>query len=150
MSDKRREEIEKKRAKLAALRQQRQDRQRSDLERRQAGGQATPDVRLFCTYRVITHKHGIQISGTSRRDIDDLVSALVGTRSHTGVDSSDFTPSSSIPGTPAMGHPASLPVQTTFGSGRVSRQSDFHERASVAATTLVGTTSSATDHVIER
>jgi dynein intermediate chain len=146
MSDKRREEIEKKRAKLAALRQQRQDRQRSDLERRQAGGQATPEVRslLVC---VISHKHGFQISGTSRRDIDDLVSALVGgTRSQTGVDSSDFTPSSSIPGTPAMGHPSSLPVQTAFGSGRVSRQSDFHERASA----LVGTTSSATDHVIER
>jgi hypothetical protein len=45
MSDKRREEIEKKRAKLAALRQQRQDRQRSDLERRHAGGQVTSDVR---------------------------------------------------------------------------------------------------------
>lgn len=47
MSDKRREEIEKKRAKLAALRQQRQDRQRSDLERKQAGGHVTPDVGRF-------------------------------------------------------------------------------------------------------
>lgn len=151
MSDKRREEIEKKRAKLAALRQQRQDRQRSDLERRQAGGQATPEVRPLCSdYRVISHRNDIQTSVTLRRDIDDLVNALVGGRPQTGVDSSDFTPSSSIPGTPAMGHPSSLPVQTTFGSGRVSRQSDFHERASVAASTLVGTTSSATDHVIER
>jgi dynein intermediate chain len=67
-------------------------------------------------------------------------------KSQTGVDSSDFTPSSSIPGTPSMGHAVPLPAQTAFGSGRVSRQSDFHERAGVAA----GTTSSATDHVIER
>jgi dynein intermediate chain len=106
-----------------------------------------------CSFEIshYSHKYGIQIPSTSRRDIDDLVNALVGgTRSHTGVDSSDFTPSSSIPGTPAMGHTASLPVHTTFGSGRASRLSDSHERTSVATSTLVGTTSSATDHVIER
>lgn len=93
---------------------------------------------------------GVQISATSRKDIDDIINSIVGgPKSQTGVDSSDFTPSSSIPGTPSM-HPASLPAQTTFGSGRLSRQSDFYERASIAASTLVGTTSSATDHVIER
>lgn len=73
-----------------------------------------------------------------------------GTKSQAGVDSSDFTPSSSIPGTPSVGHTASLPVQTTFGSGRASRQSDFHERSGIATSMLVGTTSSATEHLIER
>ena len=53
-----------------------------------------------------------------------------------------------------MGQVVNLPVQSSLsasGSGRVSRQSDFHERTSVGATsTLIGSHNSATDHVIER
>ncbi|KAG2129234.1 WD40-repeat-containing domain protein [Suillus bovinus] len=73
MSDKRRAEIEAKRAKLAELRKARADRQRAETERRQQNG--------------------------ARRDVDDLVNQLVGSRS--GLDTGgDITPSSSLPNTP--------------------------------------------------
>lgn len=91
-------------------------------------------------------------SNPNKRDVDDLVNALVGTR--VGIDSGELTPSSSVPGTPSMGQVVNLPVQSSLsasGSGRVSRQSDFHERTSAGATsTLIGSHNSATDHVIER
>jgi hypothetical protein len=82
-----------------------------------------------------------------RRDVDDLVNSLVGSPSRgtlgPGFDSGDLTPLS-IPGTPAPPG-ISLPA---IGSGRVSRQSDFSsERFS---NPLSHSTSSATDHVIER
>lgn len=79
------------------------------------------------------------------------MNALVGGRS--GVDSGDLTPSSSVPGTPAFGHTVNLPPYAGLsmsGSGRVSRQSDVQDRASVGQSTMVGSSNSATDHVIER
>ncbi|KAJ3515990.1 hypothetical protein NLJ89_g1413 [Agrocybe chaxingu] len=131
MSDKRRQEIEAKREKLAQLRKARADRQRADAERR------TPDVTAS--------------SSTARRDVDELVNALVGSR--IGLDSGDLTPSSSIPGTPSMNQTTSLPVHTGLSqstSGRASRQSDVQDRASVVSVTQVGSSNSATDHVMER
>ncbi|KAF8159787.1 WD40-repeat-containing domain protein [Crassisporium funariophilum] len=131
MSDKRRQEIETKRAKLAELRKARADRQRAESERR------TPDVPAALS--------------NPRRDVDDLVNALVGSRS--GMDSGELTPSSSMPGTPAMGHHISLPVHAALsmsGSGRASRQSDFQPERLSLGNTYVGSSNSATDNVIER
>ncbi|KIJ62044.1 hypothetical protein HYDPIDRAFT_30860 [Hydnomerulius pinastri MD-312] len=126
MSDKRRAEIEAKRAKLAELRKARADRQRLDNERRP--------------------------STAARRDVDDLVHALVG-GSRGGFDSGgDITPSSSLPGTPPRQNTLLYSSSTLSPSGRVSRQSDVgsaSERISLG-TTMVGSANAATDHVVER
>ncbi|PPQ79682.1 hypothetical protein CVT25_003256 [Psilocybe cyanescens] len=131
--DKRRQEIEAKRAKLAELRKARADRQRGEVERKQE-----------------------QVAGpsTSKKDVDDLVNALVGTR--TGLDSGEMTPSSSMPGTPSLGHHITLPgiasgISPRSGSGRASRQSDFTDRLSGGGSIAVpGSSNAATDNVIER
>ncbi|KDR67965.1 hypothetical protein GALMADRAFT_272810 [Galerina marginata CBS 339.88] len=131
--DKRRQEIESKRAKLAELRKARADRQRADAERR-TSEVASPSA--------------------TKKDVDDLVNSLVGGR--IGVDSGDLTPASSIPGTPAVGHHINLPGPSggvgasVSGSGRVSRQSDFQERLSGGSSNFPGLSNAATDHVIER
>ncbi|KAF5373244.1 hypothetical protein D9615_007436 [Tricholomella constricta] len=126
MSDKRRAEIEAKRTKLAELRKARADRLKADTERR-----------------------ATEIAGPTpvRKDLDDLVNALVGSPSRGGRDSGDRSPS--IPGTPSLGHSIGLPGPSALsmsGSGRASRQSDFS--ASVGAAPALQ--SSSTDHVIER
>lgn len=96
----------------------------------------------------------IQVAGPSpsaRADVDSLVNSLLGPPSKwEGLDSGDLTPSSSIPGTPSYGH-IGLPGPSGFSaSGRLSRQSDldFVERRST--TPLIRSTSSATDHIVER
>lgn len=69
------------------------------------------------------------------------------------MDSGELTPSSSMPGTPAVGHTISLPAHSALslsGSGRASRQSDFASERASLPTNLGGSTNSATDHVIER
>ncbi|KAF9258885.1 WD40 repeat-like protein [Marasmius fiardii PR-910] len=119
-SEKRRQDIEAKRAKLAELRKARLERQSTDPNRKPSDKSPTPP----------TPKRS--------NDIDDFLKSIL--REPKGVDSGgDLTPSSSVPGTPAMGH-HSLP---NLSSGRVSRQSD---RMSLG-TTLA---SSATDNVIDR
>ncbi|KZT27753.1 dynein intermediate chain [Neolentinus lepideus HHB14362 ss-1] len=128
MSDKRRAEIEAKRQKLNELRKARAERQRADTERRmsEASG-AGPS--------------------TARRDVDDLVNSLLGSRR--GVDSAgELTPSSSVPGTPSLGQGSSFSGQSAL-SGRLSRQSqsDFGSEALSLGTTLAH---SATDNVMER
>ncbi|RXW20680.1 hypothetical protein EST38_g5183 [Candolleomyces aberdarensis] len=86
MADRRRQEIEAKRAKLAELRKAREDRQK------------------------LTERRITEVSPTpARRDVDDLVTALVGTPGRSGRTSGDQTPSESIPGTPAMSHTIQLP-----------------------------------------
>ncbi|KAH9479663.1 Cytoplasmic dynein 1 intermediate chain 1 [Psilocybe cubensis] len=131
--DKRRQEIEAKRAKLAELRKARADRQRGEVERRNELA-AGPSA--------------------SKKDVDDLVNALVGGRS--GLDSGELTPSSSMPGTPSVGRHISLPgivsgISPRSGSGRASRQSDFAERLSAEGSVAVpGSSNAATDNVIER
>jgi dynein intermediate chain len=89
-----------------------------------------------------------------RKDLDDLVNALVGSPSRGGLDSGDLTPASSIPGTPSLGHNIGLPGPSALsmsGSGRASRQSDFSADRVSLGTTLVGQSSnSATEHIIER
>lgn len=80
------------------------------------------------------------------------MNSLVGNpiRAGLGLDSGDLTPLS-IPGTPAPGPVLGLPGPKSSGSGRVSRQSDFaSERISAGSNPLSHSTSSATDHVIER
>ncbi|KAH7911054.1 WD40-repeat-containing domain protein [Hygrophoropsis aurantiaca] len=131
MSDKRRAEIEAKRAKLAELRKARADRQRAETERRQSEN-AGP-------------------SPAARRDVDDLVMALVG-GSRNGVDSAgDITPSSSMPGTPPRPTSSTPFTQNLLSvSGRVSRQSDTGSDRVSLGTTMVASANSATDHVIER
>ncbi|KAF8661304.1 hypothetical protein AX16_001402 [Volvariella volvacea WC 439] len=128
MSEKRRAEIEAKRAKLAELRKMRQERQRQDRN-----PQETPGT-----------------SQAARENIESLVSSLIG--SGRSLESADLTPSSSVPGTPSLHHPVPLPGQSVLSqSGRVSRQSDLEslDRRTVGAT-LNRSTSSATDHVLER
>ncbi|KAF8972644.1 cytoplasmic dynein intermediate chain [Flammula alnicola] len=132
--DKRRQEIERKRAKLAELRNlanlRKADRQRADAERRTSDGASS------------------SYTSTSKKDIDELLNGLVPPRS--GLDSGELTPSSSVPGTPAMGHTVNLPALAGISlssSGRASRQSDIQERLSIGN---VGSVNSATDNVIER
>ncbi|KAL4072982.1 WD40-repeat-containing domain protein [Scleroderma yunnanense] len=128
MSEKRRAEIEAKRAKLAELRKARADRQRAETERRQAEAGST--------------------SNAARRDVDELVNALVGNR---GLDSGgDITPSSSMPGTPPRQSTLFYGTSTLSPSGRVSRQSDAGSDKNSLGTTMIGTANSGTDHVIER
>ncbi|KAI0334523.1 dynein intermediate chain [Cubamyces sp. BRFM 1775] len=128
MSEKRRAEIEAKRAKLAELRKARADRQKADAERRASEG-AGPSV--------------------ARRDVDDLVSALIGPGSR--VDSAVDSPVSSVPGTPALGQ-ISLPGPSALSlSGRLSRQSDVTSDTRLSmGTTLIHSQNGATENVIER
>lgn len=132
MSDRRRAEIEIKRAKLAELRKARADRQKLDSERRTSDVAASP----------------------AKRDVEDLVNLLVGTSTRGGgLDSGDLTPASSIPGSPAHGRPIGLPGPSALSmSGRVSRQSDLHSDrgGSLGTTNVPGSSSSATENVIER
>ncbi|EIW79202.1 cytoplasmic dynein intermediate chain [Coniophora puteana RWD-64-598 SS2] len=133
MSDKRRAEIEAKRAKLAELRKARADRQKAETERRQS-----------------------EIAGPStaaRRDVDDLIFSLVGPTSPGRPPpsdnlSGDATPSSSVPGTPPR--PTSSLHALLSASGRVSRQSDVASDRYSLGTTMVGTANSGTDHVVDR
>ncbi|KAG9312939.1 WD40-repeat-containing domain protein [Chiua virens] len=131
MSDKRRAEIEAKRTKLAELRKARADRQRAETERRQSES-AGPSTAV-------------------RRDVDDLVNALVGS-GRGGFDSTgDVTPSSSLPGTPPRQSALLHSNSALSPSGRVSRQSDVgSDRFSNIGTTMVASANSATDHVVER
>ncbi|KAN0088532.1 WD40-repeat-containing domain protein [Tylopilus felleus] len=128
MSDKRRAEIEAKRAKLAELRKARADRQRAETQRRQSEATAGP-------------------STAARRDVDDLVNALVGA-TRGGVDSTgDVTPSSSLPDTPPRQSALLHSSSALSPSGRVSRQSDVgSDRLSMGVTMVA----SATDHIVER
>ncbi|KAA1468779.1 WD40 repeat-like protein [Dentipellis sp. KUC8613] len=130
MADRRRAEIEAKRQKLAELRKARQERQKAETERR------TSEVRSAST-------------SAARRDVDSLIESLVRDNgSGLGLRSPDLTPSSSVPGTPSLGHAINLPGPSSLLSGRVSRQSDIgSDRLSIGASTLV---QSATDHVVER
>ncbi|KAI0060930.1 WD40 repeat-like protein [Artomyces pyxidatus] len=123
MSDKRRAEIEAKRAKLAELRKARADRQKADSERRS----------------VETTNSSI-----ARRDVTQLLNQLVGDE----FASPDLTPSSSIPGTPNLGYGIDLPGPSSLrASGRASRLSDTGSDRASMGTTLV---QSATDNVVER
>ncbi|KAL0580588.1 hypothetical protein V5O48_001413 [Marasmius crinis-equi] len=118
-SDKRRLEIEAKRAKLAELRKARLERQSADPNRKSSdptSGPSTPK---------------------KSHDIDNFVQSILGEPR-----GGDITPSSSVPGTPSLGHHG-LPNISSLSSGRASRQSD---RMSLG-TTLA---SSATDNVLDR
>ncbi|EIN06184.1 cytoplasmic dynein intermediate chain [Punctularia strigosozonata HHB-11173 SS5] len=134
----RRAEIEAKRERLAELRRAREQRQRAEQERRQS-------------------EHASS-SSAPRRDVDDLVNALIGQPRHAS--DGDMTPGS-IPGTPQLrdlnvgGDALGLMgTPTRLGSGRRSRQSDFGSAISTngrmsPGTTLAGTTSG-TDNLMER
>ncbi|KIM56500.1 hypothetical protein SCLCIDRAFT_17183 [Scleroderma citrinum Foug A] len=128
MSEKRRAEIEAKRAKLAELRKARADRQRAETERRQTEAAGT--------------------STAARRDVDELVNALVGNR---GLDSGgDVTPSSSMPGTPPRQSALFYGTSSLSPSGRISRQSDGGSDKNSLGAAMMGTANSGTDHVMER
>ena len=150
MSDKRRAEIEAKRAKLAELRKVRADRQKAESERRAS----EVSSKQFASSRHTADRSSTatqQTTGTlvARRDVDDLVAALVGSVGRAGVDSGDLTPSSSIPGSPSLGQATGLPGQSLLTlSGRASRQSDGASSERVVPP--VQSASSATDHVIDR
>ncbi|GJE91137.1 WD40 repeat domain-containing protein [Phanerochaete sordida] len=109
MSDRRRAEIEAKRAKLAELKKAKELRKQQELERR---AQGSPSSSI----------------AVAQRDVDDLVSVLIGPSRRTAdlVDS----PSSSIP-------------------GRASRQSDVASDRLSYGTTVV-TSNGGTDHVMDR
>ncbi|KAI0644189.1 dynein intermediate chain [Trametes meyenii] len=128
MSEKRRQEIEAKRAKLAELRKARADRQKAEADRRtsDSGG---PSI--------------------ARRDVDDLVSSLIGTNSRG--DSAVDSPVSSVPGTPALGQ-INLPGPSALSiSGRLSRQSDITSDTRLSlGTTLIQSQNGATESLIER
>lgn len=125
MSDKRRAEIEAKRAKLQELRKARAERQKE----RNAASEASP-------------------STGPPRDVDDLINSLLGgSRPGRGVHSAgDVTPSSSVPGTPTLGGGSTLAGPSGY-SGRRSRQSDFGSEPVSIGTTLAH---SATDDVMDR
>ncbi|KZT09925.1 WD40 repeat-like protein [Laetiporus sulphureus 93-53] len=135
MSEKRRAEIEAKRAKLAELRKARAERQKAEAERR-ATESAGPSV--------------------VRRDVDDLVTSLIGTNIGRG-DTSLESPISSIPGTPLGDRPrSSIPIPSSASgtgfspSGRASRQSDVGSDRLNMGTTFVQSANGGTDHVVDR
>ncbi|CCM00365.1 uncharacterized protein FIBRA_02395 [Fibroporia radiculosa] len=130
MSDKRRAEIEAKRAKLVELRQARAARQKAEAERR------------------LTDSTGPSVA---RRDVDDLVSSLIGSGIGRGVDSAAESPVSSVPGTPALGQTSSLPGPSAPSlSGRLSRQSDLASDRVSISTTLAQSANGTTDHIMDR
>ncbi|KAF8994458.1 hypothetical protein BDQ17DRAFT_1430992 [Cyathus striatus] len=134
MSERRRAEIETKRAKLEALRKAREERVKADAERKTEGSR----------------------TAIARRNFHESIDELIGTGARGGLDSRDLTPSSSIPGYPALREipfpgPSGAALSTSLsasGSGRTSCQSDFSSESSPGAT-LAQSTSSATDNVIE-
>jgi dynein intermediate chain len=149
MSDKRRAEIEAKRAKLAEIRKARAERQK-EIDRR-------PEVRETVIQvdpnkpRAEYNFYFSKIVGPSPRkgDVSDLVDSLLGGLRRRGPDSiGDLTPSPSIPGTPAFGHPASLSGVSAMGMPprTSSRQSDLTSDRGTNA----GQMSSGTDHLMER
>lgn len=93
----------------------------------------------------------MQAAGTStaaRRDVDELVNALVGNR---GLDSGgDVTPSSSMPGTPPRQSALFYGTSSLSPSGRISRQSDGGSDKNSLGAAMMGTANSGTDHVMER
>ncbi|TFK74907.1 WD40 repeat-like protein [Pluteus cervinus] len=134
MSDNRRvrAELEAKRAKLEEMRRVKRERQKAATERRTSDASGSSAART--------------------QELDSLLVSLLGPTGRGGADSTDLTPSSSIPGTPSLGQPIGLPGPSTLSSsGRISRQSDLEssDRRS-SATPLIRSTSSATDHVVDR
>ena len=151
MSDKRRAEIEAKRAKLAELRRVRADRQKAESERR-VSEVSTPPKSVYFHWNIDSLVFLLQQSAapsTVRREVDDILSTFGVSTSRGGIDSGDLTPSSSIPGSPSLGYTTTgLPGQTHLTlSGRVSRQSDVQ---SDRVTPVVQSATASTDHVIER
>ncbi|KAF8630746.1 hypothetical protein AX17_005341 [Amanita inopinata Kibby_2008] len=133
MSEKRRAEIEAKRAKLEELRKARLERQKEN-ERKVS--------------EAVGHSR-------KRIDVDSMVNDLLGPPDiRSGATSFDNTPVTSTPGTPSVGHntvslpgPSALSIST---SGRVSRQSDFSSDRFTSSATQALSSSSATDHVMDR
>ncbi|KAK7062570.1 hypothetical protein VNI00_000058 [Paramarasmius palmivorus] len=115
-SDKRRQEIEAKRAKLAELRKARLERQTDSRKTSEPGAVPSTPKKTTIT-----------------PDFNEYVNELLGDRG-----SGEITPSSSVPGTPSLKQPG-LP---SLGSGRVSRQSD---RISVGTTLVTNATESVID-----
>ncbi|PCH44377.1 dynein intermediate chain [Wolfiporia cocos MD-104 SS10] len=136
MAEKRRAELEEKRRKLQDLRDKRKaiaDRQKLEAERRRSET-AGP-------------------SNAARRDVDDLVSSLIGTGIGRGGDNGADSPVSSTPGTPAPGQTrsGSVPGPSNLSpSGRLSRQSDVASDRVSQGTTFVHSTNGGTDHVVDR
>ncbi|GBE86492.1 Dynein intermediate chain 1 [Sparassis crispa] len=130
MADRRRAEIEAKRAKLAEFRRARADRQNVDAERRLSES-AGP---------------------SARRDVDDIVDSLIGPAGPSrGIENVVDSPVSSVPGTPGLGQTASLPGRSALSlSGRLSRQSDLASDRISVGTTFVQSANGTTDHVVER
>ncbi|KAF9564282.1 dynein intermediate chain [Agrocybe pediades] len=133
--DKRRAEIEAKRAKLAELRQARINRQNGGA----AGANAQPAPAPAPP------------PSTIRSGVFDYVDSIIG--KPTLSDNGEFTPSSSMPGTPSgVRHHVDLPGPSiglpTTGSGRVSRQSE--ERLSGGSSNFPGLSNAGTDNVIDR
>lgn len=101
MSDRRRAEIEAKRAKLAEIRKARADR-----ERQKETDSKRPEV----------------IGPSPRKDVSDLVDSLLGGIRRGGTDSfGELTPSPSIPGTPSF---SGLGLQPRTNSRQSDRTSD--------------------------
>jgi dynein intermediate chain len=111
MSDKRRAEIEAKRAKLAELRKIRADRQKADAEKRANEVCQKHHSHPALSPLLTGHLQPGNVP-SNRRDVDDLLSALVGT-TRGGDSVGDLTPLSSIPGTPPFAPLAVAPGQPT-------------------------------------
>lgn len=149
MSDRRRAEIEAKRAKLAELKKAKELRRQQELERRASG---SPVSSSPCSGTRIYVSHYTQAAGASaaQRDVDDLVSTLIGPSPRT-LDTA-VSPTSSIPGTPFLQSSTPLPGPSSLyqtQSGRASRQSDETSDRLSFGTTMV-TSNGGTDHVMER
>lgn len=92
---------------------------------------------------------------TARRDVDDLVTSLLGTNIGRSADSANDSPASSMPGTPALGQTSSPAIAGPSAlslslSGRMSRQSDGASDRVSLGTTFVQSANGGTDNVIER
>lgn len=166
MSDKRRAEIEAKRQKLAELRKARQERQKSDFERR-ATEVGHPILSIYLhprsyvatisslTSDFFATQSAAGPSTSSRRDVDSLINQLVGPEGSGILSPSPrrlrtpdlASPISSTPGTPQFNYGGAGPSGLGFVSGRVSRQSGGSADRYSVGTTLVH---AGTDNVVDR
>lgn len=127
MSERRRAEIEAKKAKLAELRKAREERQKLDNERKnlEVNTLLVP-TRYSCVSTLRLPFERSTGPSIARKEVDDLVESLIRVPgSRRGFDSTIDSPTST-PGTPvalsgSLPGPSSLSLS---GSGRLSRQSD--------------------------
>lgn len=119
MSDRRRAEIESKRAKLAELRKAREERKKESDTRK--SNSSTPAL-------------GARERDDERTRVHNIVTSLLGDHASRRIDS---TPGSSIPSTPAAGYASLTPGGFNNGTRSASRLSDSGSERNTRHNTMI-------------